>query len=45
LATSIEATRQGHLDLAFGDIIGSGFINITLILGVTLVAAQFTLNS
>jgi cation:H+ antiporter len=44
LATSIEATRQGHLDLAFGNIIGSGFMNITLILGVTLVAAQFTVN-
>lgn len=44
LATSIEATRQGHLDLAFGNIIGSGFINITLILGVTLIASQFTVS-
>jgi cation:H+ antiporter len=44
LATSIEATRQGHLDLAFGNIIGSCFINITLILGVTLIVAQFTVR-
>jgi cation:H+ antiporter len=44
LATGITATRQGHLDLTFGNIIGSGFLNITLILGVTLMAAQFTVN-
>lgn len=44
LATSIEATKQGHLNLAFGNIIGSCFINITCILGVTLVASQLTVN-
>jgi len=44
LATSVEATKQGHLDLAFGNIIGSGFINVTCILGVTLLASQFTVN-
>jgi cation:H+ antiporter len=44
LATSIEATRQGHLDLAFGNIVGSGFVNLTLILGVTLVSSPFTVN-
>jgi cation:H+ antiporter len=44
LATSIESTRQGHLDMAFGNIVGSGFVNLTLILGITLVASPFTLN-
>ncbi|MBX5327371.1 MAG: sodium:calcium antiporter [Candidatus Bathyarchaeia archaeon] len=44
LATSITATKQGHLKLAFGNIIGSGFINITCILGVTLIASQLTVN-
>ncbi|MGQ9566030.1 MAG: sodium:calcium antiporter [Candidatus Bathyarchaeales archaeon] len=44
LATSIQATKQGHLELAFGNIIGSGFINITCILGVTLMASQLTVN-
>jgi len=38
LATSIEATKKGHLDLALGNIVGSGFINITCILGVALAA-------
>jgi len=41
LATSVDATRKGHLDLALGNIIGSCFINITCILGVTLVASPF----
>ena len=44
LATSIEATRQGHLNLAFGNIIGSGFINMTCILGVTLAASQLAVD-
>jgi len=44
LATSVKATKQGHLNLAFGNIIGSCFINITCILGVTLVASQLTVN-
>jgi len=44
LATSIEATRQGHLDLAFGNIVGSGFVNLTVILGVTLISSPFTVN-
>jgi len=34
----IKAFLSGHPTLALGDIIGSCFINITLILGVTLVA-------
>lgn len=44
LATSVEAARQGHLDLAFGNIIGSCFINITCILGVTLIATQLLVD-
>jgi cation:H+ antiporter len=44
LATSIEATRQGHLELAFGNVVGSGFVNLTCILGVSLVSTPFTVN-
>jgi cation:H+ antiporter len=44
LATSIAATRKGHLDLALGNVIGSGFINVTAILGVTLVASPLNVN-
>lgn len=44
LATSIGAVRKGHLDLALGNIIGSAFINITCILGVTLVASPLRVN-
>lgn len=44
LATSMIAVRQGHIGLAFGNIIGSGFINLTCILGVTLLFSSFTVN-
>jgi len=36
LTLDLKAFLSGHSGLAFGDIIGSSFINITLILGVTL---------
>ncbi len=36
LTLDLRAFLSGHSGLAFGDIIGSSFINITLILGVTL---------
>lgn len=36
LTIDLKAFLRGHPGLAFGDIIGSSFINITLILGVTL---------
>ena len=36
LTMDLKAFLRGHSALAFGDIIGSSFINITLILGVTL---------
>jgi cation:H+ antiporter len=36
LTLDLKAFLRGHAGLAFGDILGSSFINITLILGVTL---------
>ncbi len=39
LANSVTSTQKGHLDLALGNIIGAGFINITLVLGVALIAS------
>jgi len=44
LATSIDSIRRGHLDLALGNIVGSCFINITCILGVTLAASTLRVN-
>jgi cation:H+ antiporter len=44
LATSIDAVRKRHLDLALGNIVGSCFINITFILGVTLLASPLRIN-
>jgi cation:H+ antiporter len=43
-ATSVSSARKGHFDLALGNIVGSGFINITLILGVALMASPLTVN-
>lgn len=39
LATSLESVRKGFLDLALGNIVGSCFLNITLILGVSFLAS------
>lgn len=36
LTLDLKSILKGHPGLAFGDIIGSSFVNITLILGVTL---------
>jgi cation:H+ antiporter len=36
LTLDLKSILRGHPGLAFGDIVGSSFINITLILGVTL---------
>jgi cation:H+ antiporter len=44
LSTSIDAVKKGHLELALGNIIGSCFMNITLILGITLVTSSLTIN-
>jgi len=44
LVTSLDSIKKGHADLALGNIVGSCFMNITLILGVTLVAAPFSVD-
>jgi len=44
LATSVDAVQKGHMDLALGNIVGSCFINITCILGVSLVGAKLAVN-
>jgi cation:H+ antiporter len=44
LVTSLDSIKKGHPDLALGNIVGSCFMNITLILGVTLVAAPFSVD-
>ena len=44
LATSVAAVKKGHMDLALSNIVGSCFINITCILGVSLVCAKLAVN-
>ena len=44
LATGISSARKGHFDLVLGNIVGSGFVNITLILGVALAASPLTVS-
>lgn len=44
LATSIQATKNNNIHIALANIIGSCFLNITLVLGVTLLATNFTIN-
>ena len=39
LATSLDSVKRGYVNLALGNIVGSCFINITAILGVTLLAS------
>ncbi len=41
LTLDLKSFLRGHPGLAFGDIIGSSFVNITLILGVTLFVPWF----
>jgi len=41
----VNAFLKGHSALAFGDIVGSCFINITLILGITLLASPFSVRN
>ena len=43
-ANSITSTQKGHLDLALGNIIGACFINMTLILGVALIASPLNVE-
>lgn len=42
LITSINATKKGEVDMAIGNIIGSGIFNILLILGVSAVISPIT---
>jgi cation:H+ antiporter len=44
LATSLDSVRKGFLDLAVGNIVGSCFFNITLILGLTFLLAPLNVN-
>jgi len=44
LVTGVDATRKGYFDLALGNIVGSCFINVACILGVTLVASPLRVN-
>jgi cation:H+ antiporter len=44
LATSLDSVSKGFLDLAVGNVIGSCFINITLILGLTFLLAPFNVD-
>ncbi|MEM0314299.1 MAG: sodium:calcium antiporter, partial [Candidatus Bathyarchaeia archaeon] len=41
---SVKSSRRGHLDLAMGNIVGSNFIDTTLILGVALVGSPFSVE-
>ncbi|MGQ9460289.1 MAG: sodium:calcium antiporter [Candidatus Bathyarchaeaceae archaeon] len=43
-ATTMKAVAEEHSSLALGNIVGSCFINITLILGVTLAASPLQVN-
>lgn len=44
LVNGINATRKGHIELTLGNVVGSGFVNITLILGVALLGGQFRVD-
>jgi cation:H+ antiporter len=44
LVTSIDSVRKGFIDLALGNVIGSCFINVTLILGFTFIFAPLNVN-
>ena len=44
LVTSVDSVRKGFIDLALGNVIGSCFINITLILGLTFILAPLNVN-
>lgn len=44
LATSLSSVRKGFIDLALGNVIGSCFLNITLILGLTFLLSPFNVD-
>ncbi|MCS7096457.1 MAG: sodium:calcium antiporter [Candidatus Bathyarchaeota archaeon] len=43
-ANTIKASSKGHVELAMGNLIGSCFTNITLILGVALIGSPLAVN-
>lgn len=44
LATSLQATKNNSINIALANIVGSGFLNVTLILGMTLAIANLRVN-
>jgi cation:H+ antiporter len=44
LITSVDSVGKGFIDLALGNVIGSCFINITLILGFTFILTPLNVN-
>lgn len=44
LVTSVDSVRKGFIELALGNVIGSCFINITLILGFTFLLAPLNVD-
>jgi len=44
LALDMAAVRRGRINLALGDIIGSNLTNMTLVLGIVLIASPLTVN-
>lgn len=43
-AVDVRAAYTGHLEICIGDVVGSCFLNSTLILGLLLVFTPFTVN-
>jgi cation:H+ antiporter len=43
-ANSLKSSLKGHVELALGNIVGSCFIDVTLILGVALIGQNFRVN-
>ena len=44
LTVDLEAVRRGHVQLAIGGIIGSNLTNLTLVLGLVLLASPFAVD-
>ena len=44
LSLDLTAVRQGHVQLAIGDIIGSNLTNLTLVLGLVLFTSPFSVD-
>ncbi|MCS7119645.1 MAG: sodium:calcium antiporter [Nitrososphaerota archaeon] len=43
-ANSLKSSLKGHAELALGNIVGSCFMNVTLILGTALIGQNFRVN-